>query len=88
MRADNRGRPERAKLRTKRSGARKQTGQRKESSIDSIIKQIEEQLMKNMKPSVGDLVRLLELRRELTKTEPRKLTVQWVDQCPEPASGE
>lgn len=44
--------------------------------------------MKNIKPSVADLVRLLELRRELKKREPRKLTVRWVDECPEPAAEE
>jgi hypothetical protein len=34
-----------------------------------------------MKGTVADLVRMLQLRNELTKTQPTHVTVQWVDEC-------
>ncbi len=33
------------------------------------------------KASVADLVRLLQLRRELNAERPRKITIRWVDEC-------
>ncbi len=33
------------------------------------------------KGSLSDLVRLLQLRQELTVEQPRQVTVRWVDEC-------
>lgn len=35
------------------------------------------------KCSVGDLVRLLQLRKELKVEEPRNVTVRWIEACKE-----
>lgn len=72
---------------TKRS-ARKNTGKSKKTTIKVILRHAGERLLENSKPSVAELVRLLELRRELKKSEPRKLTVKWIDRCAEPGSEE
>lgn len=40
------------------------------------------------KYSVGDLVRLVQLRKELTGEEPGNVTVRWVDECRETLSDE
>jgi hypothetical protein len=41
------------------------------------------------KGSVSDLVRLLQLRQELTDMQPRQVTVRWVDECQtKPSTGE
>ncbi len=87
MRADNGGRPSRTKVRLKRKSARKKA-RSKDASIDAIVEQLGESVMKNDKPSVADLVRLLELQRELKNAAPRKLTVKWIDPCAEPGSEE
>jgi hypothetical protein len=88
MRADNSGRSSRTGVRRKRSGVPKKAGRSKDSKIDEILKRVEERVMENIKPSVADLVRLLEIRRELKKSVPRKLTVKWIDECAEPGSEE
>ena len=35
----------------------------------------------DLKGSLSDLVRLLQLRQELTSVQPRQVTVRWVDEC-------
>jgi len=35
----------------------------------------------DMKGSIGDLIRLLQLRKELTDTQPKQVTVRWIDEC-------
>jgi hypothetical protein len=39
------------------------------------------------KASLGDLVRLLQLRKELAGEQPRKGRVRWIDGCERPSSG-
>lgn len=50
-------------------------------SVDKIIERMQESLCADdVKPSISDLMRLLELRRELAQTQPRPITVRWVDE--------
>jgi hypothetical protein len=60
------------------------------AAVDRIIERIQESLCaKDMNPSVADLMRLLEIRRELRRQHPRPVVVRWIDECPQtPASGE
>jgi hypothetical protein len=47
-------------------------------AIGSIRKGLRSQ---DLKGSLSDLVRLLQLRQELTVEQPRQVTVRWVDEC-------
>jgi hypothetical protein len=50
-------------------------------AVDAAISNIQSRLGKDdMKGSVADLVRLLQLRKELNDTQPQKVTVGWVDE--------
>lgn len=50
--------------------------------VDAAIGQIQKKLRSHdLKGSTGDLVRLLQLRQELTNVQPRQVTVRWVDEC-------
>ena len=40
------------------------------------------------KGSVADLVRMLQLRNELTEAQPKQVTVRWVDECQTSTSNE
>jgi len=53
--------------------------------VHTVIQKIEERLIKEeLKPTVGDFIRLLQLEKELEDEQPREITVSWV----EPARGE
>ena len=60
------------------------------AEVDRIIESIQERLSDDSaKPSVAELVRLLELRRELAQSQTGQVTVRWIDECqPTPACGE
>jgi hypothetical protein len=50
--------------------------------VDKIIALIEERLAdEDVQLSVADLMRLLELRRELARSQPGSTTVGWIDEC-------
>ena len=50
------------------------------SAIDKILAQLEKQDNTKVKPSVADLIRLLELETELAaKLAPQKTVIQWID---------
>ena len=52
------------------------------SDVDAAIGKIREKLCSDdLKGSMADLVRLLQLRQELTELQPRQVTVRWVDEC-------
>jgi hypothetical protein len=57
-------------------------------TIDQAIGKIQAQLNSDqLKPSVTDLVRLIQLRNELAGEHPVDITARWVDECEErPAS--
>jgi hypothetical protein len=58
--------------------------------VDEIMQRIQESLANGgAKPTVADLIRLLELRRELARSQSSLVTVRWIDECqPTPAGGE
>ena len=58
--------------------------------VEKIIGNIQAGLTgDSAKPSVTDLARLLELRRELARPQTERLRVRWIDECqPTPACEE
>jgi hypothetical protein len=59
------------------------------AEVEEIIESIQGSLSsEDPKPSVLDLVRLLELRRELVKPQTARMTVRWIDECQTPTCGE
>lgn len=52
----------------------------KAALIDAILKRVEERLIGNdFKATVGDFIRLLEIRKALEEERPREITVRWVE---------
>lgn len=48
--------------------------------IDEILSRVEAQLTKgDFRVSVGDFIRLLEIRKALEEEHPREITVRWVE---------
>ncbi len=48
--------------------------------LDELLDKVEAKLQaQNFRPSVGDFVRLLQLRREFEDERPREITVTWVE---------
>mgnify|MGYP006875922276 CR=1 FL=1 len=68
---------------TARGGARKKRTRRKSKAkmISHVIERIEEKLESDeVKASVGDYIRLLQLERELEeKEQPKEIRVSWVE---------
>lgn len=64
---------------------RKEQGKLSEAivrDLDVAIGKIRERLRSDdLKGSLSDFMRLLELRRELTDLQPRQVTVRWIDEC-------
>jgi len=57
--------------------------------VEKVIEKIEEDLrQRKLKGSVGDLIRLLQLRKELKEDEPREIKVSWVEPHEEGHAGE
>ena len=93
MRAGINRRHRKSGAHVKERDALKQTATEPEgelTDVEEIIESIQESLSSDSaKPSVADLVRLLELRRELAKPKTGRMTVRWIDECqPTPAGGE
>jgi hypothetical protein len=58
-------------------------------ALDKAIQKIQRRLCDDeVKGSVTDLVRMLQLRNELTEAQPKQLTVRWVDECQTTTSNE
>jgi hypothetical protein len=52
------------------------------AALDKAIGRIQKRLADDdMKGSVADLVRILQLRNELMAAQPTQVTVRWVDEC-------
>ena len=60
------------------------------AEVEKIFKSIQKCLFDDStKLSLADLMRLLELRRELERSQPGRITVRWIDECePIPACEE
>ncbi|MBM3745328.1 MAG: hypothetical protein FJW34_05985 [Acidobacteria bacterium] len=73
----------------KETGSSKRTAEqaRQESQkalVEEMIQKMKEKLTSGeMKPSVGDLIRLLQLEKELEEEQPREIRVSWVEPCEE-----
>jgi hypothetical protein len=62
--------------------ALKQTVVEQVEEIDKITEWILERLAdEDVSLSIADLMRLLELRRELAQSQPGRLTLGWIDEC-------
>jgi hypothetical protein len=63
--------------------------QRTVRALDKAIRKIQERLEDDdIRGSVADLVRMVQLRNELTEMLPRQVTVRWIDECQTPTSNE
>jgi len=73
----------------KKAGRSKRTAKRarpdgKKALVEEMIQKMRRKLTaKDMKPSVGDLIRLLQLEKELEDEQPREIKVSWVEPCEE-----
>ena len=83
--------PVRAQVEVKEAPKEKKLMRRKknETSAQVMVKTLDEAIGKirdrlvgeEMKSSIGDLARLMQMRHELKDTQPRQVTVRWVDEC-------
>ena len=63
---------------------RKQKKKTQAAVVEKLLKNVEKKLGgKDVKPSLGDYIRLMQLQKELEDEEPRDITVTWVDPKPE-----
>lgn len=57
--------------------------------VEKAIQKIEQKLDGDeLKPSVGDLIRLLQLKKELEEESPKEIKVSWVEPREEEHAGE
>jgi hypothetical protein len=82
MAADKKGR----KANTEDSGPAKsprvEEGERssKAELVSKVLQKMEEKLANGeLKPTVGDFIRLIQLEKELAEEEPREIKVSWVE---------
>ncbi len=80
------------KKRKARSGAAKKPRKSRKSKVklvEQVIENLEKKLESNeLKPSVGDFIRLLQLEKELEQEQPREIKVSWVEPREEEHAGE
>lgn len=61
----------------------------KAALVNRLLHSIEQRLEKDdLKASLGDLIRLLQLQKELDDEQPAEIEVKWVDPEPVNANGE
>jgi len=60
---------------------KKQSGKKKTAEfVENVLEKIEKKLGENdIKPSVGDYLRLLQYRDEIETDEPKEIKVTWVE---------
>jgi hypothetical protein len=79
-----------SKRKPRKTVSKAQKRRRKEAAlVEKVIETFEEKLNSNeLKPTVGDLIRLLQLEKELEEEQPKEIKVLWVEPSEkEPASG-
>ncbi len=78
MRATREGQTETTKAEAKKKRTRRKS---KSKLVSKVIARIEERLeTEELKPSVGDFIRLLQLEKELAEEEqPKEIKVSWVE---------
>jgi hypothetical protein len=69
------------KKRQRKSSAKGQKRGRKEATlVKMVMESIEEKLRANeLKPTVGDFIRLLQLEKELGEEQPKEIKVSWIE---------
>lgn len=73
-----------AARRTRRNTRRKQVN--KAALVEQVIQSIEKRLQRDeLKATVGDLIRLVQLEKELEEEQPKEIKVTWIE--PEDRSG-
>jgi hypothetical protein len=71
--------PEGGKRKVGAGGREPEDGSRKKA-VDGLIKKLQRRLStSDVKPTVGDFLRLLQFQQELEEEEPREVKVQWVE---------
>ena len=71
-----------AKSTRKRSGGVHEPARRRKKAelVERVIENFEKKLASDeVKPTVGDLIRLLQLEQELNDEEPKEIRVSWVE---------
>jgi hypothetical protein len=48
------------------------------------LKKLEKKLEHDMKATLGDYIRLVQLQKDLDDEQPKEITVTWVDREPDP----
>jgi hypothetical protein len=62
---------------------RKQKKKTQAAVVDKLLKNVEKKLAgKDVKATLGDYIKLVQLQAELEEEEPRDITVTWVDPKP------
>lgn len=51
----------------------------KSKVVGTLLRKVEQKLSKDVKASLGDYIRLLQLHKELEEDEPRDITVTWIE---------
>jgi hypothetical protein len=65
---------------TQKRPAKKQQSKNKAELISRVLENIENKLTsQELKPSVGDFIRLLQLEKELEEEQPKEIKVSWVE---------
>jgi hypothetical protein len=65
------------------------TARRKAELVKKIIEKIETKIDKDeVKATVGDLIRLMQIEKELEEERPQEIEVRWIEPTQEPVSGE
>ena len=59
----------------KREGRKKQA-----EMVEGLIEKVEAGMGKDVKPTVAEYIRLVQLQHDLEQDEPRNIEVRWVDE--------
>lgn len=70
-----------SKKRPRKTSSKAERRRRKEAAlVEKVIQNIEEKLNSDqLKPTVGDFIRLLQLEKELAEEPPKEIKVSWVE---------
>lgn len=64
-------------------------GRTRKAAVKILLEKVEDNLVDgDVKASVGDYIRLMQLHKELEETEPKEIRVSWVTEKETPESGQ
>ena len=73
----------------KKAGPPQRRRRRAKELVEQVIEKMEQKLKsEEVKPSVGDLIRLLQLEKELEEEQPKEIKVSWVEPREEEHAGD